>query len=352
MRTPKIFIITAILFLTVSCTSGQWTAMPLARSSPTATLTSTPLPTATRVPSPTFTPQPTATSDPYLGYTIDYLRARPYGEGNIEIVQTLSEYDAFTRYVIRYVSDGLNIYSVLTVPGGEGPFPVMIVLHGYEWPVYYNLYTESLDTDDGFVREGYLVLHPAMRNYSPSDSGDNLFRVGLAIDVLNLIALVKSQGGQEGALAQADPDRIGLWGYSMGGGIALRVLTVTSDVDAAVLYSPISGDETRNLGLFAGLAGNADSQFSGERNVPEAELARFSPSHYYSLIASPILIFHGTADDVVPVNWTVETCDLLTEAGKSPDCIYYDGAAHSFLSRYLQDMMPRMYEFYARYLRQ
>ncbi len=268
------------------------------------------------------------------------------------MVQPMGDFGSFTRYAVRYTSDGLNIYAIVSLPVGDGPFPVIILLHGYDWPVNYNLFNEALDTDDGFAGAGYFVLRPAMRNYAPSDLGDNRFRVGMAIDVLNLIALVKTQAGQLGPLEKVDSERIGLWGYSMGGGVALRVLTVTSDVDAAMLYSPISGDESKDRVLFADLADGQDPQFNGEASVPEADLTRISPSYYYSSISSPLLIFHGTEDALVPVNWTVETCDLLSELGKNPDCIFYDGGAHSFVSRYLDDMIPRMYEFFDQYLRQ
>ena len=57
---------------------------------------------------------------------------------------------------------------------------------------------------------------------------------------------MQKQGGQAGPLAKADPQPIGLWGHSMGGGIALRVLTVSDDVEAAVLYGAMSGDEALN----------------------------------------------------------------------------------------------------------
>jgi pimeloyl-ACP methyl ester carboxylesterase len=69
----------------------------------------------------------------------------------------------------------------------------------------------------------------------------------MAIDVMNLIALVKQQGGQPGPLELADPQAIGLWGHSMGGGISTRVITVNPDVRAAVLYGAMSGDEKKNF---------------------------------------------------------------------------------------------------------
>ena len=99
---------------------------------------------------------------------------------------------------------------------------------------------------DSLARAGFLVIHPNLRGYPPSDDGDNRFRVGMAIDVLNLIAIIKDQAGKPGALENADPQAIGLWGHSMGGGVATRVLTVSPDVDAAVLYGAMSGDEHKN----------------------------------------------------------------------------------------------------------
>ena len=73
-----------------------------------------------------------------------------------------------------------------------------------------------------------------------------LLRVGMATDVLNLIAIVKASGGKPGPLQAADASNIGMWGHSMGGGITTRVITISPDVKAALLYSPMSGDEQKN----------------------------------------------------------------------------------------------------------
>ncbi len=76
--------------------------------------------------------------------------------------------------------------------------------------------------------------------YPPSDPGPNSFRVGYAVDVMNLIALVQDQAGVPGPLENADPEAIGLFGHSMGGGISLRVLAAQAPVQAAVLYGSLN----------------------------------------------------------------------------------------------------------------
>lgn len=39
----------------------------------------------------------------------------------------------------------------------------------------------------------------------------------------------------------ADPDRIGMWGHSMGGGITLRSMVVSKDIKADVIWAGVVG---------------------------------------------------------------------------------------------------------------
>ena len=194
---------------------------PTSGPSATATLTAPPTPTTI------------ATLAPYEPYTIDGLRQRTYGGGNIEVLELMEEKDSFTRYLIRYPSDGLMIYGFVNVPKGEGSFPIIIVIHGYGNAAEYQTLDYTTDAADRLTESGYIVMHPNLRNYPPSDKGDNLFRVGIAVDVLNLIALVRSESMPKELSATAAIDQIGLWGHSLGGNVVLRVVTVSSDVKAA-----------------------------------------------------------------------------------------------------------------------
>ena len=305
---------------------------------PTATVA---LPTATFV---TPTPLPTPTLAPYEQYTIAYLGKRTYGGGKIAVVQKLSESKNFTSYSIQYPSDGLNIFGFMDIPRGNGPFPVILSVHGYAPAVNYDPFNPNQDFADFFADNGFIVIHPGLRNQGPSDKGDNLLRVGMTIDVMNLIALLKAQHDLPAELASANLDKLGLWGMSLGGEIALRVLTLSPDIKAAVLYSPLSGNEERNSRqLYEVLR---DEQFQEDAKVPLELLDRISPMNYYHQVKSAVQLNHGTEDTTAPISWAVETCDFLTSAGVSVQCIYYKGAGHVFSGENARKLRQNALEFY------
>jgi dipeptidyl aminopeptidase/acylaminoacyl peptidase len=297
----------------------------------TPTLTALPPATATQLPTlpPTLPPTLSPTPDPYFAWTIDSLRARTYGGGQIEFLEVMGQTPVFTRYLIRYPSDGLNIYGFANIPNEAGTYPVIIALHGYIDPALYNTLDYTTRYADALASAGYIVLHPNLRGYAPSDGGENLFRVGMAIDVLNLIAVVQAQSGGTDLLQTARPDRIGLWGHSMGGGITTRVLTVSADVKAAVLYAAMSGDERKNYEAI--LQWSGQTRGLEELNVPVEALERISAMHFFENISAAVSIHHGTADALVPVDWSVTTCDQLTSLGRNVQCLYYENMPHTFI---------------------
>lgn len=317
-----------------------YTAVP-----PSATWT----PTYTSEPSPTRTPTITPTTNPYKEYSIEYLTDRDYGGGNIEIIDVIADNSYFTRYLLTYPSDGLTIYGFMNIPKrSEPPFPIIIALHGYIDPEIYTTLDYTTGYADALARAGFLVIHPNLRNYPPSSDGDNLFRVGMAIDILNLIAIIKHHAGMSGILQEASPDAIGIWGHSMGGGISLRVITVTTDIKSAVLYGAMSGDERQNFeAIFRWSGGERGNE---ELAVPVAELSQISPIYFLTQINAAVSIHHGESDNLVPLEWSLDLCEELSKIGKNPECYTYPGQPHTFNSEGAALLDQRIVEFFNRTL--
>jgi dienelactone hydrolase len=308
--------------------------------------------------------QPDLTAfDPFAPYTIEALRARTYAAGSIEIVELLEDRDAFTRYAIAYLSDGLRVTAMMNLPKASAPeqsFPVIILNHGYVDPQRFPTGSYIRGEADYLARSGYLTLSPDYRGHAGSEGdpesagpnvrGENTFRVDYAVDVLNLLHAVAG-------IPQADPARVGMWGHSMGGGITLKVLTVDrgAQVKAAVLYGAMSGDEAANLrhidavwqpGIF--------EQVTAVFGAPDDHLAdysRLSALNYVNDIAAPISIHHGALDNQVPPAWSLDLAQRLNDAGKPVEYFEYEGAGHSLSGEAWLTFMQRVTAFFDQYVK-
>lgn len=305
-----------------------------------------PRPTPTPVPSPTLTFAPTPTPHPLAVYTIEGLRARSYPGGPIEFIRIVAETEAYTFAHIRYLSDGLRIAGGLHLPHGDGPFPVVILCHGYIPPEQYWTGADTITAADGLARRGFLCVAPDFRGWGGSDPGPNYFRTGIVIDTLNFISSLPS-------LPQADPARIGLWGHSMGGGLVAKAICIDQRIRAAVLYAPVSGWDLDNIRKWgAGVQPN-DPLSSVYQAVAEDEtfLRATSPLFHFHFVTCPVQIHIGTADTVTPPDWSRAIRDSLQLAGKSVEYFEYPGEGHAFSPPAWQLFMDRVTSFYNRTLR-
>lgn len=318
---------------------------PTPLSTQHAARSTSPPPTLT-TPTPALT-TPSATPDPYAGLTIDALAARSYGGGELDIVDVLEETETFTRYLITYPSDGLTIYGFMNVPHEGDNFPVAIVLHGYVDPAVYDVVPYTRRYADSLAEAGYFVIHPNLRNYPPSDEGPNPYRIGFAVDVLNLIGVIREQSQDPtGYLRRADAERIHLWGHSMGGGVSLRVAAVNNApyLRAVVLYGSMSGDERLNFEQIQVWSNGRSGEFELAAN-PET-LAAINPIDHLDRIRAPISIHHSEADDVVPAAWSDALCQRLQAIEHPVACHTYYAVPHTFRGQNDELFMERVIHFF------
>ena len=84
-----------------------------------------------------------------------------------------------------------------------------------------------------FSRNGYIVLRSDYRGHGNSEGQGNSYGSnGYTIDVLNAIGSIKKY-------KDADPNKIGMWGHSMGGHITLRAMVVSRDIKAGVIWAGV-----------------------------------------------------------------------------------------------------------------
>ncbi len=370
------------LLLAVFLLSACSTVLPV----PTQTL---PPPIVTIIhPTETFTPVPvtaaptltaTATPLPHLmyPYTIAGLRERTFTGGQIQILQTLSQNEKYTRYLISYPSDGLTITGILQIPVGEGKFPVIVMNHGFYKRSEYNSGDGSDRAAAYLAERGFITISSDYRTWGGSDFGVSFFHTGLVADVMNLIASLPS-------IPQADVTRVGMWGHSMGGGITTKILTIVGGraipngndgrpVRAAVLYAPNSADDADLIarwgyGCIGDIAAGemvdtcnsadvipnslpAEVIAAYEEAAQSPELMReIAPIYHLENISVPIQIHIGSADgDYIgstPPEWSYKLNQALLDAGKEVELFVYEGQRHSFKGDAWILFMDRAVQFF------
>jgi dienelactone hydrolase len=313
---------------------------------------------------------PTATPDPIYPFTIAGLRARPYAGGEIRVRAVLAETADFTRSYIEYPSDGLTITGMMQSPPGEGPFPVIILLHGYYDRAYYWSGAGTEEAADYFNSHGYLTIAPDFRSWGESDVGPSLFHSGLVVDTLNLIASLPS-------LPQADPARVGLWGHSMGGGVATKVLVVDSRVKAAVLYAPNSADDADIIGRWGPGCLPGQSEAAGDKCNPAEVISsdlpmeivsayletatnpqllrQVAPLYHLEQVTAPVQIHIGTADGAgaaeTPPEWSEKLYEALQAAEKEVTYYVYPNQGHFFSGESWALLLERALNLFDKQLR-
>ncbi|MEO5887028.1 MAG: alpha/beta fold hydrolase, partial [Anaerolineales bacterium] len=264
----------------------------------------------------------------------------------------------YSRYYVSYLSEGLKIYALMTVPGGEKPsrgWPVIIFNHGYIPPDVYRTTERYIAYVDLIARSGYIVFRSDYRGHDRSEgaAGGVYTEPNYSIDVLNGVASMKRY-------PDADPDRIGMWGHSMGGYITLRSMVVSQDIKVGVIWA---GVVARYPDLFtrwnAGARNTSASPgswvYSLEQSYGSVEenpefWNSISANAYVKDLNRPIQLHHGTADHDVPWEFSEMLYDEMLAADQVAEFYTYKGDNHN-ISNYFSLAMQRTIEFFDRYLK-
>jgi dienelactone hydrolase len=305
--------------------------------------------------------RPVASIDRLNTLSIPYLRGQAYPGSDIVIEKKLESGLNYYRYIASYRSEGLKQYALLTVPSGPEPatgWPSIVFNHGYIPPKEYRTTERYVAYVDALARAGYIVFKPDYRGHGSSEgwAPGPYQSPAYTIDVLNAVASLKR-------FPQADPERIGMWGHSMGGWITLRAMVTMPDIKAGVVWGGVvAGYEEL---VWAGRPGDrlsADSLNAARSNgmslytahpLPPANPALWtdlSANYFLDDLGGPLQLFHAQGDPVVPVEFSELLHDQGAAAGMPISLTEYRGDDHN-ISRHFAEAMKSTVAFYDRWLR-
>lgn len=259
---------------------------------------------------------------------------KEYDGRRLRLGEVLVRTEAYTQYAVTFRSEDLTVSGVMNVPTGPGPFPALVLAHGYIDPAVYVTGQGLRREQDWLARAGYVVLHVDYRNHAGSDDdprAERRLRLGYTVDVANAVRALRRSG-----LRQVDGDRIGLLGRSMGGGVVYNVLAAAPGlVDAAVVYAPVSSRTEDNFNRWIRDDRSALAAAIIDRYGAPGHNRRFwrevSPRSYFDRVTEPVLIHHGTADESCPLRWSRETYRAMRRAGVDVRLEVYPGEPHAFV---------------------
>ena len=280
-------------------------------------------------------------------YSIPALINRSYSLEQITIEKQISSNKSFYSFISSYYSDGLKLFALMNKPNLDKPesgYPVLILNHGYINPKEYSTVNSYKEVADFYTKNGFVVVKPDYRGNADSELDNSaLMRFAYPTDILNLISSLNS-------ITDVNQNRVFLWGHSMGGEIALKVLEIASKnndlkgkIKGAILWAPVTDPvkwfSQPNLAKIpeSGLKqfpytntfkimGNPDSNSKIWQSV--------SPLNHLQNIDIPIFIQHGTNDNIVPYTWSVYLNKSLIKLDKNSNLVLYKNNNHNLsLSR-------------------
>ncbi|MGD1090726.1 MAG: alpha/beta hydrolase [Bryobacteraceae bacterium] len=229
---------------------------------------------------------------------------------------------------------GYSLKMDADVPEGDGPFPAVVIVHGGAWvtgdrkrsvePLFSPLANAGL----AWFSISYRMANMADPKSTPTLAASAALLGGAVDDVRSAVAYIRTHASDY----HIDPDRIALIGESAGAQLAAMAALrpgqngavkavvafyCPSDLVTLVQTMPLIPDSLRRA--------VQGTPFEG---ILLAYLRELSPINWVRENAPPFLLIHGTADQIVPFQQSVDLCAAMHKSGSACELYPVEGAGH------------------------
>lgn len=296
-----------------------------------------------------------------LHMTVPYLRSRTYSS-ELGPRQTYQENGSYTSYLTSYLSDGLKINGLLTVPAGTPPkdgWPAIVFVHGYIPPSLYATTEKYVAYVDYLARNGFVVFKIDLRGHGDSEGtpGGGYFGSDYIVDTLSAYSALQNTDF-------VNKKAIGLWGHSMAGNVLMRSLAVKPEIPAAVIWAGAvySYEDQVKYGLNDQSYRPPEDMIRRNTNrrqifeavgSPSAKSAfwqEVAPIYFLNDIKGAIEIHHAEDDDVVNIGYSRDLVTLLDKTKIPHEFYTYSTGGHNITDPSFSLAMQRTVDFYKKYL--
>ena len=304
---------------------------------------------------------------PLLVYTFDNLKKVKFPQNQIVVDRLVEENEDFISQIFYFSvpeKPGSQIMKkvsgMLNVPKKAGEYPVLVMLRGF---VPHEVFQSGMGTQPSariFARNGFITLAPDFLGFGESDEPaadgfeDRFQTYTTTLTLLSSLPTLNAslEASYSGEI-KANTKKVGLWGHSNGGHIALAVLAVTSQAYPTVLWAPVSKSFPYSILYYT-------DEFEDQGRSLRKALADFEENYdtelfsllnYFKDVKAPFSLHQGANDEEVPVWWSNELVDLLKKADLDITYTVYPNADHNLQPGGWNEAVNQSIDFYQRYIK-
>jgi dipeptidyl aminopeptidase/acylaminoacyl peptidase len=229
----------------------------------------------------------------------------------------------------RFASfDGESVPVFLFEPDGDGPFPVVVTVHGGPESQWLPWFAPSFaPLTQYLVSRGYAVAAPNVRG--STGYGKRYEHLDDIEKRLDSVADLASLHDWLAARPNIDGDRAVVYGRSYGGYMVLAALALQPDRWAAGIECVGIASLVTFLENTSPYRRAAREREYGSLDKDRAFLTEASPMTHIDAIRAPLFIQHGRNDPRVPVSESEHIHAVLTQKGIPSELLIFEDEGHT-----------------------